>query len=81
MSATPRRIVVDDTDPSIQYGPNGWYVADPTKLNGLGNFGPIFNGSSHATTTSGSALSFNFNGTCFHASAVLPHPTTCRDLN
>ncbi|KAJ7121026.1 hypothetical protein C8R44DRAFT_671777 [Mycena epipterygia] len=64
MSATaPRRIVVDDTDPSIQYGPNGWYVADPTKLNALGNFGPIFNGSSHATTTSGSALSFNFNGT------------------
>ncbi|KAJ7481803.1 hypothetical protein FB451DRAFT_1237221 [Mycena latifolia] len=57
-----RRIVVDDTDPAIQYGPSGWYAADPTKLNGLGNYGPVYNSSSHATSTS-STLSFPFNGT------------------
>jgi hypothetical protein len=44
MSA-PRRIVVDDTDSAIQYGSSEWSVADSTKLNTLGNFGPVYNGS------------------------------------
>ncbi|KAJ7701930.1 hypothetical protein B0H17DRAFT_1045133 [Mycena rosella] len=63
MSAVLRRIVVDDTDPAIQYGPNGWYAADPAKLNSVGNYGPVYNISSHATSTNGSTLSFPFNGT------------------
>ncbi|KAJ7076462.1 hypothetical protein B0H15DRAFT_805602 [Mycena belliarum] len=58
-----RRIVVDDTDPAIQYGPTGWYSADPVKLNAMGNFGPVYNTTSHGTSTSGSTLSFPFNGT------------------
>ncbi|KAJ7248174.1 hypothetical protein B0H12DRAFT_1186624 [Mycena haematopus] len=61
MSA-PRRIAVDDTDPSIQYGSTGWFVADSTKLDTLGNYGPVYNGTSHGTTTA-ATLSFPFNGT------------------
>lgn len=56
-----RQVLVDDTDPSIQYGPEGWFVADPSKLN-VGNFGPIYNATSHATTSSNSTLSYSFNG-------------------
>ncbi|KAJ7229877.1 hypothetical protein GGX14DRAFT_581525, partial [Mycena pura] len=63
MSSSPRRIVIDDADPAIQYGPSGWFVADATKLNALGNFGPIYKNTSHSTTTDGSTLSFPFNGT------------------
>ncbi|KAJ7849350.1 hypothetical protein B0H14DRAFT_2765447 [Mycena olivaceomarginata] len=65
MSATtppPRQRVIDDSDPAIQYGPNGWFVADPSTLNG-GNFGPIYQDTSHATTSSNSNLTFAFNGT------------------
>ncbi|KAK7042231.1 hypothetical protein R3P38DRAFT_2889279 [Favolaschia claudopus] len=62
MSA-PRRVVVDDTDPTIRYGPSGWFAADPQKLNSLGNYGPIYNGTSHGTTTTNSSLDFPFNGT------------------
>ncbi|KAJ7196397.1 hypothetical protein GGX14DRAFT_673270 [Mycena pura] len=62
-TTTPvRQRIVDDTDPAIQYGPQGWFVADPKTLN-VGNFGPIFNGTSHATSSSTSSLSFPFNGT------------------
>jgi hypothetical protein len=59
--ATLRQVLVDDTDPSIQYGPEGWFVADPSKLN-VGNFGPIYNATSHATTSGNSTLSYSFNG-------------------
>ncbi|KAJ7165102.1 hypothetical protein C8R46DRAFT_304476 [Mycena filopes] len=63
MSASLRRIVVDDTDPAISYGP-GWSIADPNKLNALGNYGPIYNGTSHSTIVGTTAtLSFPFNGT------------------
>ncbi|KAF7358204.1 hypothetical protein MVEN_00868900 [Mycena venus] len=63
MGATtpPRQRVIDDTDPAIQYGPNGWFVADPSTLN-VGNFGPIYQDTSHATTST-SNLTFPFNGT------------------
>ncbi|KAJ6622795.1 hypothetical protein B0H10DRAFT_2012910 [Mycena sp. CBHHK59/15] len=58
-----RQVVVDDTDPAIHYGPSGWFVADAETLNGIGNFGPIYNSSSHGTSTDNSTLSFAFNGT------------------
>ncbi|KAJ7697267.1 hypothetical protein B0H17DRAFT_1177727 [Mycena rosella] len=57
-----RQVLVDDTDPAIDYGPEGWFVADPSTLN-RGNFGPIYNGTSRATTSSNSTLSYSFNGT------------------
>jgi hypothetical protein len=57
----PRQRVIDDTDPDIQYGPNGWALADPSTLN-VGNFGPIFQGTSHAAA-SNTTLSYTFNGT------------------
>ncbi|KAJ7044242.1 hypothetical protein C8F04DRAFT_1228640 [Mycena alexandri] len=62
MASTPRQRVVDDTNPAIQYGTNGWYVVDPGTL-GAGNFGPIYQETSHATTSSNSTLSFPFDGT------------------
>ncbi|KAJ7089063.1 hypothetical protein C8R44DRAFT_818741 [Mycena epipterygia] len=62
MAAPLRQRVIDDTDPTIQYGANGWFVANPSTLN-VGNFGPIYNGTSHGTSTSNSSVSFSFNGT------------------
>jgi hypothetical protein len=61
MSTAPRRILIDDADSTIHYGP-GWFPADTTQLDGLGNFGPVHAGTSHATTIDGSSLSFNFSG-------------------
>ncbi|KAJ7660428.1 hypothetical protein B0H17DRAFT_1145045 [Mycena rosella] len=55
-------VLVDDTDPAIQYGLEGWFVADVSKLNN-GTFGPVFNGTSHATVSSNSTLSYPFTGT------------------
>ncbi|KAJ7107897.1 hypothetical protein C8R44DRAFT_744473 [Mycena epipterygia] len=62
MSTTPttHQVQVDDTDPAIRYGA-GWFLADPSTLT-RGNFGPIYNGTSHASS-SNSTLSFAFNGT------------------
>ncbi|KAJ7445165.1 hypothetical protein B0H11DRAFT_1746937 [Mycena galericulata] len=58
---TPRQIVVDDSDPSIEY-PDDWFnVANITKFN-VGNFGAIYNSTTHGVT-SDSSLSFPFNGT------------------
>ncbi|KAJ7753542.1 hypothetical protein B0H16DRAFT_1418692 [Mycena metata] len=54
-------VVVDDTDPAIRYGPVGWFTADPGTLT-AGNFGPIYNGTSHATSSASSSISFNFTG-------------------
>ncbi|KAF8182370.1 hypothetical protein K438DRAFT_1600749 [Mycena galopus ATCC 62051] len=62
MPTAPRRILIDDADSAIQYGP-GWAAADTSKLNGLGNYGPVYANTSHATTTDGSTLSFKFSGT------------------
>ncbi|KAF7303441.1 hypothetical protein MIND_00572900 [Mycena indigotica] len=60
--STPRRIIVDDASPTILYGA-GWAPADVGTLNGQGNFGPVYKGTTHSTTTDGSRFSFAFNGT------------------
>lgn len=63
ISAFEREIVVDDTDPSISYGPEGWFVADPSVLT-IGNWGPIYNNTTHATASANSTLRFSFDGAC-----------------
>ncbi|KAJ7173077.1 hypothetical protein C8R43DRAFT_840649, partial [Mycena crocata] len=81
MSATVlRRIVVDDTDPAIQYGPSGWFVADPAKLNTMGNFGPVYNTTSHGTSTAGSTLSFPFNGTSLSVMGTIALTTDANNV-
>ncbi|KAF7330043.1 hypothetical protein MKEN_00268400 [Mycena kentingensis (nom. inval.)] len=61
MSA-PRRIFLDDTDPSIRYSANQWFPRDVNSLK-LGNLGDVWNGTSMATSDDGATLSFAFNGT------------------
>ncbi|KAF7288874.1 hypothetical protein MIND_01403200 [Mycena indigotica] len=58
----PRRIVVDDASPRIQYGP-GWAPADIAPLNKMGNYGPVFRGTTHRTAADGAQLRFAFAGT------------------
>ncbi|KAF7334816.1 Peroxidase [Mycena sanguinolenta] len=66
MSTLPhRQRVIDDTDPTIQYGSNDWFIADPSIFTNAGNFGPLYRNSSHATTSSAN-LTFSFNGTDLH---------------
>ncbi|KAJ7353426.1 hypothetical protein DFH08DRAFT_856850 [Mycena albidolilacea] len=77
--ATLRQVLVDDTDPSVQYGPEGWFVADPSKLN-LGNFGPIYNATSHATTSSNSTLSYSFNGTSILVQGTIDTSTDANNV-
>ncbi|KAJ7802224.1 hypothetical protein B0H14DRAFT_3488731 [Mycena olivaceomarginata] len=77
--ATLRQVLVDDTNPSIQYGPEGWFVADPSKLN-VGNFGPIYNATSHATTSSNSTLSYSFNGTSILVQGTIDTSTDANNV-
>ncbi|KAJ6580512.1 hypothetical protein DFH09DRAFT_979214 [Mycena vulgaris] len=60
-ASSPRKVVVDDTDPAIQYSAQGWFVEDPSRLQ-VGNFGPIYNDTSTASSTD-STFTFAFNGT------------------
>lgn len=69
MSA-PRRIVIDDTDPSIKYGPNQWFPHDPNQLQ-VGNLGQIWNDTSHSTSSNGATLTFPFNGAYFYLSSTI----------
>jgi hypothetical protein len=58
-SGTPRFIVVDNVDPSIQYtGP--WFLNQGSE-NSVGNFGPPFQATLHGVQANAS-LSFPFNG-------------------
>jgi len=58
-----RQIVVDDTDPRIQYAGQVWFQ-DGEGQDHLGNFGPVFNHTQHGTNSSTSFL-FSFEGTIF----------------
>ncbi|KAJ7642123.1 hypothetical protein FB45DRAFT_1054441 [Roridomyces roridus] len=57
-----RQVIVDNTDPSIRYNGADWFPTDVRTLNN-GHFGPVFNATSHATTSSNTEFSFTFNGT------------------
>ncbi|KAG6907187.1 hypothetical protein DXG01_010030 [Tephrocybe rancida] len=61
MASSVRQIIVDDSDPRITYSGSSW-TADTTGLNDIGTYGPIYNGTSHGTT-SFQSLTFTFNGT------------------
>ncbi|KAF5393445.1 hypothetical protein D9757_000451 [Collybiopsis confluens] len=69
-TAVPRLIVVDDTDPAIQYSPQIAFHSDATGLlDGQGWGGPAFNRTLTGLigiTTNGS-ISYNFNGTFVRA--------------
>ncbi|KAJ4483574.1 hypothetical protein J3R30DRAFT_3698434 [Lentinula aciculospora] len=66
-SSVPRLVVVDDTDPTIQYSPPSAFSLDSTgSLDQLGNGGPAFNKTLTGTTTNAS-LSYTFNGTFVRA--------------
>ncbi|KAF8875437.1 hypothetical protein BD779DRAFT_212451 [Infundibulicybe gibba] len=57
---TERRVVVDDTNPQIQYS-GKWYL-DSQNLDNVGNFGTPFQHTSHGTNTNSSGLSLQFQG-------------------
>ncbi|KAJ3994512.1 hypothetical protein F5050DRAFT_1809526 [Lentinula boryana] len=69
-TAVPRLVVVDDTDPSIQYSPSSAFSKDTAgKLDGQGYGGPVFNRTLtglNGTSNNGS-LSYEFNGTFVRA--------------
>ncbi|KDR67101.1 hypothetical protein GALMADRAFT_105961 [Galerina marginata CBS 339.88] len=59
MSAPTRWIIVDDTDPGVQY--NGAWSQVRDALDDLGNLGPLFEGTSHAVNANAS-LTYSFSG-------------------
>ncbi|KAJ4483605.1 hypothetical protein J3R30DRAFT_1807771 [Lentinula aciculospora] len=66
-TAVPRLVVVDDTDPLIQYSPSSAFSLDSEgKLDGQGYGGPVFNHTLTGTTTNGS-FTYNFKGTFVRA--------------
>ncbi|KAJ3769603.1 hypothetical protein FB446DRAFT_209474 [Lentinula raphanica] len=66
-SSVPRLVVVDDTDPTIQYSPASAFSLDSTgSLDLVGYGGPAFNKTLTGTTTNAS-LSYTFNGTFVRA--------------
>ncbi|KAJ6580521.1 hypothetical protein DFH09DRAFT_1029835 [Mycena vulgaris] len=73
-----RSVVVDDTDPAIQYGAQGWFVANPSRLQ-AGNFGPIYNGTSTAASTD-STFSFLFNGTSIRVQGTIAVSTDANNV-
>ena len=57
--AQPRLVLVDDTDPSIQYsGP--WFEVQHTEGN-LGDFGPPFENTLHGVNVN-ATFSYSFSG-------------------
>ncbi|KAJ7137419.1 hypothetical protein C8R43DRAFT_893635 [Mycena crocata] len=79
MASTPHQRVVDDTDPSIQYADTSWFAADPATLR-LGNFGPIYNDTSKATSSTNSSLTFRFNGTSIKVAGTLNVTTNANNV-
>ncbi|KAG5638614.1 hypothetical protein H0H81_011504 [Sphagnurus paluster] len=59
--ASPRQVVIDDTDSRIIYSGQGWFQDQGSEDN-VGNFGPTYLRTSHGTKANGSA-SFAFKGT------------------
>lgn len=58
--AVPRWVVVDDTDPTIQYIGASWFQVQRSEDN-IGSLGPAYQSTLHGTETNAS-FSFAFNG-------------------
>jgi len=58
-TATPRWVIVDDTDSQIQY--TGSWVPDQGSQDSVGNYGPPYRNTMHGTKSNAS-LSFSFHG-------------------
>ena len=57
-----RRVVIDDTHPSIVYSTNPpWILDDTGTRDSVGNFGKTLNTTLHGTPSNGS-FSFSFSG-------------------
>ncbi|KIK61269.1 hypothetical protein GYMLUDRAFT_593488 [Collybiopsis luxurians FD-317 M1] len=66
-TSVPRLVVVDDTDPAIQYSPPSAFSLDSKgTLDEVGWGGPVWNKTMTGTTTNAS-LSYTFNGTFVRA--------------
>ena len=72
-----RLIVVDDSDPQIQYSGSGWF-RDSGSVDSVGNFGPTYQHSLHGTNSS-SSFSFSFHGKFYivHTEVSTLPPITC----
>ncbi|KAH6879653.1 hypothetical protein BKA70DRAFT_1345189 [Coprinopsis sp. MPI-PUGE-AT-0042] len=57
----PRKVVLDDLDPLVQFDGAGWFTVNDAKDPGFGNFGPTYLSTLHGTNTS-AELSFTFDG-------------------
>ena len=58
-----RHIVLDDTDPSIEYIGSGWMVTTGYAEQDFGNFGPVYNNTLHRVShTPGASFQFEFSG-------------------
>jgi hypothetical protein len=57
----PRWVIIDDNDPEIQYKGGPWIKAQPDELDGLGNWGKPFLGTSHGVNEN-SNFSYTFSG-------------------
>ncbi|KAF8205610.1 hypothetical protein K438DRAFT_1964035 [Mycena galopus ATCC 62051] len=71
--AALRRIVIDDTDPSIQYSPNQWTVANVALVQGGGNLGSPWDGN---TTANGATISFLFSGSSLQVMGTVTTDTS-----
>ncbi|KAK7023653.1 hypothetical protein VNI00_016615 [Paramarasmius palmivorus] len=57
----PRRIVVDDTDPRVEYA-GSWLSDDTSLLDNLSCNGPTYNHTMHGTNQNNTSFSFTFEG-------------------
>ncbi|PPQ70554.1 hypothetical protein CVT26_013141 [Gymnopilus dilepis] len=70
-----RWIVVDDTDPEILY--SGPWFQDVGSLNGLGNYGSPYQGTSHGIDANGN-FSYSFQGTGVIVAGSVLFPTSSK---
>ncbi|KAJ3515223.1 hypothetical protein NLJ89_g1899 [Agrocybe chaxingu] len=66
-----RWIVLDDTDPRIEYA-GSWSEVDTRLFDNVGNFGATFGGTQHLTATQGNGFNFKFNGTSVLVQGTMP---------
>ncbi|KAK7023652.1 hypothetical protein VNI00_016614 [Paramarasmius palmivorus] len=61
-SQFPRRIVIDDTDPRVEYETGTWSLDDAGTFDDLSSFGAAFKHTMHGTNEDTASFSFMFQG-------------------